>query len=118
MTTPYRIERARDATRDLREILRFLIRSHRGFGERFADAKTKAAKRVTQIEDAIDALGELPHRGTLVPHLLPGLRRITQKRAILYFTVDDEARLVRVLAVFFGGQDHQREMLKRLGRLK
>jgi len=30
------------------------------------------------------------------------------------FIVDEEARVVRVLAVFFGGQDHQRAMLRRL----
>ncbi|MEQ1616787.1 MAG: hypothetical protein ABL883_00400 [Terricaulis sp.] len=46
--------------------------------------------------------------------MMRGLRSDTKDRAISYFTVDDDARLVRVLAVFFGGQDHQREMLKRL----
>lgn len=36
------------------------------------------------------------------------------RRAMFYFDVDDALRLVRVLAVFFGGQDHQRAMLRRL----
>ena len=66
-----------------------------------------------------EALGpKSPHQGTLRTKMVPGLRSVTKDRAIFYFTVDDEARLVRVLAVFFGGQDHQREMLKRLRKLK
>lgn len=60
------------------------------------------------------ALGRTPHQGTLRPELAPGLRSVTKDRAIFYFDVDDDRRVVRVLAVFFGGQDHQRLMLKRL----
>jgi toxin ParE1/3/4 len=39
---------------------------------------------------------------------------VTKQRAVFYFDVDDDQRLVRILAVFFGGQDHQRAMLRRL----
>jgi plasmid stabilization system protein ParE len=60
------------------------------------------------------ALGDVPHQETLRPDLLPGLRSVTKQRAIFYFDVDDHLRLVRVLAIFFGGQDHQRAMLQRL----
>ena len=42
---------------------------------------------------------------------MPGLRTVTKDRAIFYFLVDEE---VRVLAVFFGGQAHQRAMLRRV----
>ncbi|MBY0563268.1 MAG: hypothetical protein K2P58_03695 [Hyphomonadaceae bacterium] len=59
-------------------------------------------------------IAKRPHQGTLLPNLLPNLRCVTKDHAIFYFTVDDEARIVRVLAIFFGGQDHQRHMLKRL----
>lgn len=46
--------------------------------------------------------------------MAPGLRNVTKERAVFYFTVDGEARPVCVLAVFFGGREHQSEMLKRL----
>ena len=36
------------------------------------------------------------------------------RRAIYWFDVDEGRRTVRVLAVFFGGQDHIRRMLIRL----
>ena len=62
----------------------------------------------------MEALGRAPHQGTLRPELLPGLRGVTKDRAVFYFATDDEAEVVRVLAVFFGGQDHQRRMLLRV----
>jgi len=64
------------------------------------------------------SLADLPHQGTLHPKVMPGLRSVTKNRANFYFTVDDEAQIVRVLAVFFGGQDHQRAMLVRLSKPK
>jgi plasmid stabilization system protein ParE len=111
---PFRVERVSSVGRDLRAILAFLTRSYMQFGEGFSDGKAQAARRVMKIEEAMEALGLLPHQGTLRPRLMPGLRSVTKDRAVFYFTVDDEARVVRVLTVFFGGQDHQREMLKRL----
>ena len=68
-------------------------------------------QRVTQMENAMEALVELPHQGTLHSDWMPRLRSVTKGRAVCYFTVDDD---VRVLAVFFGGQDHHQLMLKRI----
>ena len=59
-------------------------------------------------------LARLPHRGTTHDHVLPGLRHVTFGQVIVWFQVDDDAQTVRVLAVFFGGQDHTRKMLTRL----
>lgn len=84
------------------------------FGATFADAKKRATARIEAIKAAIHALGALPHRGTRRDNLMRGMRSVTKQRAILYFTVDEEQRVVRVLAVFFGGQDHQNIMLRRL----
>ena len=55
-----------------------------------------------------------PHRGEKRDDLLPGLRRLTIERATYWFDIDEERRTVRVLAVFFGGQDQVRHMLTRL----
>lgn len=114
MTTLYRLERAEQVGRDLQLIFRFLVRSHRQFGETFGDAKARAAAKVALIEAAMERLVAKPHQGTLLPKLGSDLRSVTKDRAVFYFVTDDEAHVVRVLAVFFGGQDHQREMLKRL----
>lgn len=39
---------------------------------------------------------------------------MTIDRAIFWFDLDEAERVVRILAVFFGGQDHIRHMLRRL----
>lgn len=55
-----------------------------------------------------------PHRGERHDDILPGLRHLAIDRAIYWFDVDEGREAVRVLAVFFGGQDHVRHMLVRL----
>lgn len=108
------VERSAEADLDLALIFDFLLAAALDFGEPTDRAFEQAARRVREIERAIFALGSAPHQGTLDPTLLPGLRRVTKERAILYFDTDEEAQVVRVLAVFFGGQDHRRRMLIRL----
>lgn len=111
---PYRLERETQVTHDLEHIYNFLFESYLSFGQAPDDADAAAAARIDGIEDGLEALAALPHQRTRREDWLPGLRNVTVDRAVFYFTVDDEARLVRVLAVFFGGQDHQRAMLRRL----
>ncbi len=54
-------------------------------------------------------------RGLGPPPMPPaGQGTLRPERAIFYFDADDDRRMVRVLAVFFGGQDHRRGMLTRL----
>jgi plasmid stabilization system protein ParE len=110
----YRVERSLDTDRDLAAIFDFLLNSYIGFGDERGEALERAAARIEGIEAEMLALGDVPHQGTLRPELLPGLRSVTKQRAIFYFDVDDDLHLVRVLAIFFGGQDHQRAMLQRL----
>lgn len=111
---PYRVERSADTDHDLAAIFDFLLNSYMEFGDERGEALGRAAARIEAIEAEMFALGDVPHQGTLRPDLLPGLRSVTKQRAIFYFDVDDDLRLVRVLAIFFGGQDHQRAMLQRL----
>lgn len=115
----YRVERAGDTDRDLEAIFDFLFESFLAFGEDAGDAFEHASRRVLAVEDAMVSLGKTPHQGTLRPELGDGLRNVTKERAVFYFDVDDETAVVRILAVFYGAQDHQRRMLLRLlGRAK
>lgn len=98
----------------MRAIFAFLVRTQIGFGHEFEDAKSLAAKRLGAITAAMAQIGDVPHQGTRRDAMIPGLRSVTKDRAVFYFTVDDDAQVVRVLAVFFGGQDHQDAMVRRL----
>ena len=110
----YEVLRAEDAEHDLEIIFDFLLTAAAAFGESEEIAFERAVKRVADIEAGMDALGDVPHQGTLQPHLGDGVRHVTKDRAIYYFDVDDTRRTVRVLAVFFGGQDHDAHILLRL----
>jgi toxin ParE1/3/4 len=110
----YKVERALDTDDDLEAIFDFLVQSYAECGEAKTDAIERAARRLADIEEAMLSLAAAPHQGTKRDDILPGLRSVTKDRAIYYFDLDDDARRVRVLAVFFGGQDHRRAMLKRL----
>jgi len=110
----FTVERAGNTERDLAAIFDFLIQTYEAFGEDPVTAYERATGRIRGIEDAMESLGKTPYQGTLRPELLPELRSVTKDRTVFYFDIDDERSVVRILAVFFGGQDHQRLMLKRL----
>ena len=67
-----------------------------------------------RIVTAARALTRAPYQGTLCPELGPNIRRVTKDRAIFYFDLIEDRHLVRILAIFFGGQDHDALILARL----
>ena len=109
----YRIELSEAAHRDLETILEFLIESYLSLGDTAMEAVERGAARLHRIEDAVESLQEFPHRGARDPDLPAGVRSLTREGAILYFEMGEDARVVRVLAIFLAGQDHRRRMLLR-----
>lgn len=97
---------AEDAERDLLGIFDFLFEAHQTFGLSAEDAFDKAEARVFSIRRDPKALCAMPHRGTLHDDMPPGLRNVTLGRAVVWFDVAEEQALVRVLAVFWDGEDH------------
>lgn len=110
----WRVERAEAVNRDLELIFDFLFDAAVAFGEDTETAFDRAATRISAIQMAAMALAEAPYQGTLREDIAPGLRQVTKERAVFYFELDADARCLRLLAVFFGGQDHRRHMLRRL----
>ena len=112
----FEVVRSRASDRDLEAIFDHLAATYQAFGDTLAEALDRAAARVRAIEDDMERLGRTPFQGTRREELRPSLRQVTRNRAIFYFEVDEAAEELRVLAVFFGGQDHVAQMLRRLGR--
>ncbi len=110
----FAIEFSADAERDFGLIFDHLFESYVAFGEGTEEALDHAARRVMDIRKAADRLASFPLRGTARDDVLLGIRFLAIARAIYWFEVDPTARKVRILAVFFGGQDHTRHMLVRL----
>lgn len=110
----WRIEFAGDAERDFELILDHLIDSYASFGDSPSEATQRAIQRLENILDDLLRIATAPHRGQRHDDLLPGLRQLAFGKATFWFTVDETEGLIRVLSVFFGGQDQQRRMLVRL----
>lgn len=110
----YEVVRGDGVDRDLEQIFDFLIAAAEDFGEDERGAVDLAERRLNAIERAMRDLGRNPYQGTLKPHLGQGIRNVTKSRAVLYFDVDDDWKTLRILAVFFGGQDHEAHILLRL----
>ena len=110
----FRLEFSVEAERDFGLIFDHLLQSYLGFGESLESAFSHAEVRTLEVRAAAERILTAPHRGERHDDLLPGLRHLANGRAIYWFDVDDERQTVRVLAVFFGGQDHVRHMLVRV----
>lgn len=110
----FRLEFSADAGRDFELIFDHLLRSYVDFGERLDSAIDHAGGRVLEIRAAAEGILTAPHRGERHDGILPGLRHLSIGRAIYWFDVDDKSQTVRILAVFFGGQNHVRHMMRRL----
>jgi plasmid stabilization system protein ParE len=110
----FAIEFSADAERDFDLIFDHLFESYVAFGEGTEEALDDAARRLMDIRKAADRLASFPLRGTARDDILPGIRFLAIARAIYWFDVDETAHKVRILAVFFGRQDHIRHMLVRL----
>ena len=110
----FRIEFAAEAERDLALIFDHLNDSYAGFGEPANEAFRRAEQRIRAIRRDADTLRAAPFRGTRHDDLLLGLRHVTIGGAVWWFTVDEPGGMIRIIAVFFGGQDHIRRMMLRL----
>ena len=110
----FRLEFAADSEADFGLIVEHLLRSYLDFGESLDSAVDHAETRILEIRAAAEGILTAPHRGERHDDILPGLRHLTIGAAIYWFDVDEPRETVRVLAVFFGGQDHVRHMMARL----
>jgi plasmid stabilization system protein ParE len=108
------VEFSEEAENDFELIFDHLFNSYVDFGETPEDAFERAARRVDEIRQAGEGIAKTPHRGTVRDDIVPGLRNVTIDRAIFWFDLNDDHRIVRILGVFFGGQDHIRHMMVRL----
>jgi plasmid stabilization system protein ParE len=112
--TDWRVVFASEAADDLALIEDHLFRSYRAFGESMSEARQRAEVRIEAIITTAERLCTAPYRGEAQNDLLPGLRNLALDNAVYWFVPDPETRQIRMLAVFFGSQDHQRHMIVRL----
>jgi plasmid stabilization system protein ParE len=114
VTTTFKVIFSEDAELDFELIFDFLFDNYLSFDEDIETAIEQAEKKTQSIRKAAGKLAKHPFRGTLHDDMLQGLRHITIGRAIYWFDILEDVGLVRILAIFYGGQDHHTKMLARL----
>ena len=110
----FRVEFSAEAERDFALIFDHQFEGYRSFGTRVEAALDHSEDRIRDIRQEADRLDAALDRGERHDDLLPGLRHLTIDRAVYWFNVHEAEQRVRILAIFFGGQDHVRHMLTRL----
>lgn len=111
---PWTVEFAFEAEHDLSMIFDHLFETYTNLGDLEDIAFEHAAERIRGIQESANALASNPFRGTKRDAIGPNVRNITINRAVIWFQIDEPEKAVRVLAFFFGGEDHTRHMLRRL----
>lgn len=111
----FRIVRSQASTEDLRIIFRHLIDSYVGLGDDLPQAADRALRRMDGLERDLQSIARAPYQGTVTSYAgFEAVRHVTKNNVVFYFQIQETQKVLRLLAVFFGGQDHQRHMLKRL----
>lgn len=108
------VEFAAAAERDFELIFDHLFRSYQDFGDDPDVALDRAERRVLSTQSSAYELARTPHQGTLRPDILGGLRFVRRGQAVYWFVAHEDRKMVQVLAIFYGAQDHIRHMLTRL----
>ena len=111
----YVVRRAAAVARDFAAIRRHLIGAYEAFGDTYQAAEERAGARLREAFDYMQTFATYPHRGTVHPELKGGIRHVTDRNFVFYFEIEERAAEVRILAVFFGGADHIRQITERLG---
>lgn len=100
--------------RDLVSIARFIRQSSIAKREPPSRAIAMADRRLEKIGADAIALTHAPYQGTRCPELGQNTRRVTKDRATFYFDLNEDRQIIRLLAIFYGGQDHDPRILARL----
>ena len=99
---------------DLDHAYSFFLEAALDLGEDRAGAARSARTRLERTIAAAARLAVAAHVGTLHDDIAPGLRHVTIDGAIFWFRPDVASKVVRIIGIFHGGQDHLGRMLARL----
>ena len=110
----YKVLRAAKVARDFDLIEDYLVQAYQDVGEDLDHAVKRAHARIHEALKYMRTFGKRPYRGTLHTDIRPDLRTVTNQNFIFYFEIDESMETVMILAVFFGGMDHRRQILDRL----
>lgn len=98
----YRIDISEPAENDLREIVRYISAQ--------LSAPMTAMEMLEAMEQAIVSLEEMPHRASVVADerlASIGYRKLIVKNYIIFFSIDEKAKVVDVERILYGRRNWQ-----------
>lgn len=105
----YRVLRHPLVDRDIARIAAYLLQF---------TTPASVADKIAVLDLDVDALGDNPHRGSRRDEIHSGLRAIPSAgNGVIAFEIDEEARVVRILSVTWGGADWMRRIAGRAGSI-
>ena len=108
------LEYSEHAERDFELIFDHLFDAYGELGDPPGEALERSVERIRKLRVEIDRLVDIPYIGTVRPDIHPGIRFLRRDKAAVWFLpVESEATLI-VVAIFYGAQDHIRQMLSRM----
>jgi plasmid stabilization system protein ParE len=93
----YRVIISKPALGDLGAIARFIAQSVHG-------SSTVALKIGEELIGLSESLASLPHRGATVRHP-PGLRKLSHRYYLIFYQVNETARIVEIVRIWDGRQN-------------
>ncbi|MEI2297399.1 type II toxin-antitoxin system RelE/ParE family toxin [Ensifer sp. MJa1] len=108
------LEYSEDAERDFELIFDHLFDAYVELGDSPDDAVERTAERIRKLRVEIDRLVDTPYIGSPRPDIHPGIRFLRRDRAAIWFLPVEHCSTIMVAAIFYGAQDHIRNMLARM----
>jgi len=108
------LEYSEDAERDFELIFDHLFDAYVELGDPPDEAVERTAERVRKLRVEIDRLVETTYIETLRPDIHFGIRFLRRDKAAIWFLPVEHSRTIIVSAIFYGAQDHIRNMLARM----
>ncbi|ACP22468.1 conserved hypothetical protein (plasmid) [Sinorhizobium fredii NGR234] len=105
------LEYSEDAERDFELIFDHLFDAYVELGDSPDEAVERSAERIHKLRVEIVRLVDTPYIGTLRPDIHPGIRFLRRDKAAIWFLPVEHSRTIIVAAIFYGAQDHIRNML-------
>lgn len=108
------LEYSEHAERDFELVFDHLFDAYVELGDPPGEALERSVERIRKLRVEIDRLVDTPYIATVRPDIHPGVRFLRRDKAAVWFLpVESEATLI-VVAIFYGAQDHIRQMLSRM----
>lgn len=108
------LEYSEAAERDFEQIFDHLFDAYTKLGDAHDEALERTAGRIDKLRREINRLIDTPYIGTQRSDIYTGIRFLRRDKSAIWFLPVETSNTIIVAAIFYGAQDHIRQMLVRM----